>query len=84
MLAWYHYFEEHGYAILTDEKVGHMVDNFSYETQEIYDQVCAPFKLDEVLTRKIVEPVIEPKKEDKLKDKEKLRTNNFSDLPTAF
>lgn len=72
VLAWYHYFEEHGYTILTDEKAGHMVDNFSYETQEIYDQVCAPFELDEVLTRRILEPVIEPKKEDKQKDKEKL------------
>ena len=72
VLAWYHYFEEQGYAILTDEKAGDMVDNFSYETQEIYDQVCAPFELNEVLTRTVAEPVIEPTKEDKQKDKEKL------------
>lgn len=72
VLAWYHYFEEQGYAILTDEKAGHMVDNFSHETQKIYDQVCAPFELNEVLTRTVMEPVIESTKEDKQKDKEKL------------
>ena len=72
VLAWYLFFEERGYAILTDEKAGYMVDNFSHETQEIYNQVCAPFELNEVLTRTIVEPVIELKKEDKQKDKEKL------------
>lgn len=57
VLAWYNYFEEQGYAILTDEKAGHMVDDMSHETQEIYDTVCAPYTLYEVLTRKVKEPL---------------------------
>lgn len=56
VLAWYNFFEEHGYAILTDEKVGAMVGSMSYETQKIYDAVCAPYTLQEVLTRGVKEP----------------------------
>ena len=53
VLAWYNYFEEQGYVCLTENKVDHMVEHLSLETKEIYDQVCAPFTLDEVLTRKV-------------------------------
>ena len=72
VLAWYNYFEEQGYVCLTENKVDHMVENLSLETQEIYDQVCAPFTLDEVLTRKVVEPLLESDKDYKKQDKEKL------------
>lgn len=56
VLAWYIYFEEQGYAILTDEKAGSMVDNPSFETQQIYEKICAPYTLQEVLGRKVKEP----------------------------
>lgn len=72
VLAWYNYFEEQGYVCLTENKVDHMVENLNRETQEIYDQVCAPFTLEEVLTRKVVEPLLESDKDNKKKNKEKL------------
>lgn len=56
VLAWYHFFEEQGYAILTEEKVGYMVDNMSLDTQKIYEEVCAPYTLEDVLTREVQEP----------------------------
>lgn len=58
VLAWYNYFEEHGYAILTDEKAGCMVDNMGFETQNIYNEFCAPFTLSEVLSRQVSIPII--------------------------
>lgn len=72
VLAWYHYFEEQGYAIIVEEKMGNMEDFMGYESQKIYDEVCAPFSLDEVLTRKVEEPVLEREKEKGKQEKEKL------------
>ena len=72
VLAWYNYFEEQGYAILTDEKAGHMVDNMSQETKEIYDNVCAPYTLYEVLTRKVGEPLAGQQKNEEKRGKEAL------------
>lgn len=70
VLAWYIYFEEQGYTILTDEKAGSMVDNPNFETQQIYDRFCAPYTLQEVLTRKVKEPWTEQEemKENKQED----------------
>jgi hypothetical protein len=62
VLAWYAYFEECGYAILTEEKAGYMVDYMSQETQQIYNEVCVPFSIDEVLKREVVEPVADTEK----------------------
>lgn len=69
VLAWYHYFEEQGYAIIVEEKMGNMEDFMGYESQKIYDEVCAPFSLDEVLTRKVEEPVLEREKAKQEKEK---------------
>lgn len=70
ILAWYNYFEEKGYAILTNEKLGQMADNMSLETQEIYNNICAPYGLQEVLTRDVETPQTEQeeKQENKHED----------------
>lgn len=71
VLAWYVFFEEYGYAILTEEKAGYMVDNMSFDTQKIYDEVCAPYTLSEVLSRQVSVPIISqsfPEKEVRKKE----------------
>ena len=69
VLAWYHYFEEQGYAVLTDEKAGYMVDNPNFETQQIYKEFCAPYTLQEVLNREVKEPRTEQEKMQKNEQK---------------
>ena len=77
VLAWYHYFEEQGFAIIAEEKMGNMEDFMGCETKKIYDEVCAPFTFEEVLTREVVEPMAESKKENKRQGKENLLQFNM-------
>ena len=78
VLAWYNYFKKQGYSILTDKTVESMTDNPNCETKIIYDKVCAPFVLDEVLTRKVEEASEEPEKDTRVNTKKKENLVQFN------
>lgn len=54
IIAWCRYFEEKRFALLTSPKKSDQCDYLKPETQKIYDQVCAPFPLSEVLDREVI------------------------------
>ncbi len=62
ILAWYHYFQEHGYSILADEKIGYMLAHMGDDIKAIYEEICAPYTPYEVLTRAVEELPAYPKK----------------------
>lgn len=69
ILAWYTYFRAHNFTTLTEDNVEYMMDNMSSDTNEIYDEVCAPYTLSTVLSREVHAPIApqaasgKPKKE---------------------
>lgn len=53
-VAWGHFFEEQKFIVLTTPRKSEQFDYLKPETQKIYDRVCAPFSLSEVLDRKVI------------------------------
>ena len=64
VVAWCHFFRERG-ALMVNQK-GTLLDAESLQpqTQEIYEGICAPHSLEEVLTREVVPLRRKPEKDD--------------------
>ena len=57
VLAWGHYFEKLGYALLMAAKTSAQCSNLLPDTEAIYTTICAPYSLDEILSRDV--PLLE-------------------------
>ncbi len=77
ILAWYQFFAERGYIAITGEKLDYMMDNMSAETQKIYDEMCLPCGLEEVLTREVIDPAQIPEVQHNEKPKDALVQMNM-------
>lgn len=53
IVAWCHYFEEQGFALLMPAGTCSYADHMLPSTVQIYEEVCAPFSLKEVLNREV-------------------------------
>lgn len=54
ILAWYRFFEENGYDVLAMNGAAYMLEFPQNETMNIYNEVCLPHSVEEVLERKVL------------------------------
>lgn len=54
ILAWYRFFEDNGYDVLVKDKAAHMLEFPKERTEKIYNEICLPYSVKEVLERKVL------------------------------
>lgn len=54
IVAWCHYFEEQRFCLLNSPTKGWQCDYLKPDTKKIYDAICAPVSITEVLEREVV------------------------------
>ena len=54
ILAWYRFFEENGYDVLVMNKAAYMLEFPKEKTMNIYNEVCLPYSVEEIIERNIL------------------------------
>ncbi len=54
ILSWYRFFEDNGYDVLVKDKAAHMLEFPKERTEKIYNEICLPYSVKEVLERKVL------------------------------
>ncbi len=67
ILAWYRFFEDNGYEVLVSKNAAFMLEFPKEKTEKIYNEVCLPYSVKDVLEREVL-PI------ESMEEKEDLQT----------